>query len=70
MTNTNELQAAIAESGITIVALARKLGITREALYSKIQNKTEFKASEIVALSSALRLSARERDRIFFAKVG
>ena len=68
MTDTTRLSEAISESGITIVAIARKIGISREGLYKKINNETEFKASEISALKRILQLTNAERDEIFFAK--
>lgn len=68
MTNTEELRKCIASCGISITFLAEKLGITREGFYKKLNNTTEFKASEIAKCSQLLNLSAEERDRIFFAK--
>lgn len=66
MTDTDELMKYITDSGITITALATKIGITRESLYGKIRNNTEFKASEIVALQNVLHMSNKKRDEIFF----
>ena len=67
MTDTALLQAAISSAGITVTWLAKELGISREGLYNKTSGKTEFKASEIVALTKLLHLRHAERDRIFFA---
>ena len=67
MTNTEELRKRIASCGISITFLAEKLGITREGFYKKLNNATEFKASEIAKCSQLLNLSDEERDRIFFA---
>lgn len=67
MTNSNMLSTAIAESGITVTAIARKLGITREGFYKKLNNETEFKASEIKSMQDILNLSNKRRDAIFFA---
>jgi DNA-binding phage protein len=53
---------------MTVTFIARKIGITREGFYKKLNNETEFKASEIAALQSILRLSNKKRDEIFFAK--
>ncbi len=66
MTNSEELLKCISESGITITAIASKMGITRECLYRKLRNETEFKASEIVAMQDILRISSQKRDEIFF----
>ena len=51
---------------MTMVAIAQKSGITRETLYNKLKGQGEFKASEIVGLTKALRLSTEARDAIFF----
>lgn len=48
--------------------IADTIGISRHSLYSKIENDTEFKASEIVKIAEVLRLSDAERDAIFFAR--
>jgi hypothetical protein len=61
------LNEEIVDSGITITAIARKLGITREGLYKKINNETEFKASEILSMQKILNLTNKKRDSIFFA---
>lgn len=68
MTNTTKLKAKIAEVGISITFIASKIGISREGLYKKINNETEFKASEIATIKDVLRLSNFERDEIFFGK--
>lgn len=66
MTNTSELEAAIARSGKSKNDLANKLGLARETLWKKINNMVEFKAGEILALQQLLHLSSAERDAIFF----
>lgn len=68
MTDTDKLNDAILESGIKIVAIAGKLGISREGFYKKLNNETEFKASEIAAMQRILALTNRRRDEIFFAQ--
>lgn len=67
MTNTLELELAIKRANITKRDLAKKLGISEMALYNKISNHAEFKASEIVKLQEVLKLSTKQRDVIFFA---
>ena len=54
--NTQRLKNAINDSGVTITALAKKVGISRESLYNKIERKTEFTVSEIRSVSDALHL--------------
>ena len=68
MTDSKMLSNEISNSGMTITAIAKKLGITREGFYKKLNNETEFKASEISALQKILRLTNKKRDEIFFAK--
>ena len=68
MTDTLMLRNAIKESGITLTSISEKMGLTREGLYNKLNGTSEFKASEIVKLSTLLHLSAETREKIFFAK--
>ena len=68
MTDIERLKKCINESGLTMVALAHKSGISRETLYNRLKGIGEFSASEITGLASALHLSKSERDAIFFAK--
>nr|DAZ73334.1 MAG TPA: Regulatory protein-modification, helix-turn-helix, transcriptional regulato, DNA [Caudoviricetes sp.] len=68
LTDSKKLSDEINESGITITAIAKKIGITREGFYKKLNNETEFKASEISTLQKILMLSNKKRDDIFFAK--
>ena len=68
MTDSKRLSDEIINSGITITAIAKKIGITREGFYKKLNNETEFKASEISLLQDILRLTNKKRDEIFFAK--
>ena len=57
MTDTDKLNDAILESGIKIVAIAGKLGISRKGFYKKLNNETEFKDSEIAAMQKILGLT-------------
>lgn len=68
MTNTELLKQVIEESGMTMVAIARKSGILRETLYNRLSTGGDFKASEIVGLTKALGLSRKQREDIFFAE--
>lgn len=68
MTDITMLKSAITDSGMTMVALSKKAGITRETLYNRLNGIGEFTASEIVGLSDALHLRNADRNRIFFAK--
>ena len=68
MTNTELLKAVIAKSGLKLQHLAEVLGISRQALNKKIENKTQFKAGEIKSLCDVLGIeSVSDKERIFFA---
>ena len=60
------LREHIDESGMMVTAVADKSGILRETLYNRMAGKGEFTVREMVALSNTLRLTAEERDYIFF----
>lgn len=68
MANTLLLKDKISESGMTVKAIAEKTGILRETLYNKMAGRSEFTASEIVALSEILKLSKDDRDKIFLQR--
>lgn len=70
MTNTELLVRAIQATGLKLKFISAKLGIGIGTLSSKINNATEFKASEIAGLSEILNLDNAQRDEIFFAQNG
>lgn len=67
MTDALELDYAIKKAGLDRPKVAKILGISLMALFNKIHNRSEFKASEIASLKQALNLTNEQRDRIFFA---
>ena len=67
MTNSNELRAAITRKGMTQEQVAEALGITAATLNYKINNKREFKTSEVKALVDLLEIKKEDIDKIFFA---
>ena len=68
MTDKELLKKAIERSGIKVMKLMEAVGIKSYATFrGRMNNDTEFTASEIQALTDALQLTAVERDRIFFA---
>lgn len=67
MTNSAALREAVDRSGLKYMKIAGEMGISSYTLQKKINNETEFKASEIVKLSALLCLSENERSTIFFA---
>lgn len=69
MVNIDLLKEKIDDSGITIVALARKTGMTRATIHNRLNGSHgEFTASQIMAFSEALHLSRDERDQIFLSE--
>ena len=69
MTDTDKFKRAVTSRGLKYGFLAEKLGISRAALWMKINNETEFKVSEVTVLSNIMRLTRKEMDEIFFAKI-
>lgn len=68
MTDTTKLRQKVQESGLKYKFLAQKLNLSPYALLQKIENDTEFKASEIYILQELLNLTTEEKEQIFFAQ--
>ena len=68
MTNTHLLAQYIENSGLKKSFIARQLGITSYGFALKVNNKSEFKASEIETLCKILKIGAKDKEAIFFAK--
>lgn len=68
MVKLDLLNNRIKDSGMTVVSIAEKTGVSRETLYNQLNGTVDFKASEILSISDVLRLSVKERDEIFFAR--
>lgn len=69
MTNTKLLRKYINASGYKLQYIAKQLDITYAGLLKKINNETEFKASEIQILCDLLNINVEDRENIFFAPV-
>jgi len=68
MTNKELLEQAIERSGVKIMKLMEAAGIKSYATFrGRLNNETEFTASEIIAISETLQLTAEQRNQIFFA---
>lgn len=67
MTDSVALRSAIEKSGLKYGKIASEMGVSYYTLQKKIDNITEFKASEIVKLASLLSLKKSEVNSIFFA---
>lgn len=70
MTDTKMLRNAIEKSGLKYKHIAEKLGLSAYGLQKKIENQSEFKASELCAIAELLGLSDGERSAIFFVRAG
>ena len=67
--NVNKLKGKIVENGMTISALAKKIGMDRATLYRKISNNAEtMLVKDANAIISALGLTADEAMSIFFSQ--
>ena len=66
MTNTELLREKINASGYKLQFVAEKCGLTYFGLMKKVNNETEFKASEIAALQKMLHI--KSINEIFFAE--
>lgn len=67
MPKGNILREKIDTCGYKLVYVAKQLGISYQALLKKINNETEFKTSEVMALKELLHLTDDEVMEIFFA---
>lgn len=67
MTDTLKLRQRIKESGYRLGYVASVLGISQYTLQKKLDNDSEFKISEVDALSKLLGLTPREKNALFFA---
>jgi len=69
LTNSIEFEVALKRAGLTKKDVAKYLGISEMGLYKKINNITEFKASELSKLYKLFKLETIEsQQRIFFAQ--
>lgn len=69
MTNSQLLKIEINESGYKVCFVAKQLNIGYQALLNKINNLSEFKASEISILCELLNINIESRENIFFTKL-
>lgn len=66
MTDSVLLASKISECGFTYSEIAHELGITRQGLWKKIHNRSEFKQSEIEKITRLLKLDTEVNSKIFF----
>jgi hypothetical protein len=65
--NTKMLRDKINDAGYKLQFVAEKCGLTYFGFMKKVNNETEFKASEIMILKVLLNLTDKEVNQIFFA---
>lgn len=70
MTDSKRLDELIKKSGYKKAFIAEKLGLSAGGLYNCINNKAEFKASQILILCTMLNIDQAEKESIFFAVAG
>lgn len=69
MTDTERLKKVIEKSGMKIGAIMERMEIKSYAtIRDKIENRQEFKASEIAKLCEILHLDTCQMEQIFFAQ--
>lgn len=69
MTNSEALRELINAKGFKLKFVAEYLGLSPYGFNLKVQNKQEFKTSEVAALCELLEIkSLEEKENIFFAK--
>lgn len=66
MTNSCPFRETVKNLGLKYKAIAKKLNLSTYGLQKKIDNISEFKASEIMILSDVMHLSEKQRSDIFF----
>lgn len=65
--NVNKLKARMVEKGITGQTLAKLMNLSEATIYDKLNNKIEFKRSEIERLCELLTIPAENIVDYFFS---
>ena len=67
MTNTGALRELIEKKGMKMKYVAEYLGLSAYGFQLKVENRQEFKTSEVAALCELLSInSVEEKENIFF----
>ena len=68
MTDSEALRSLIEKRGLKLKFVAEAIGLSAYGFQLKLNNKKEFKTSEVSALCELLHIdSLKEKERIFFA---
>ena len=69
LTDTNALKKIINNNGLKMKYVAEQLGLSSYGFSLKVENKQEFKTSEVAALCELLNIdSLDEKEKIFFKR--
>ncbi len=66
--NQNLLKAKLLEKGVSVLEICRSIGICEATFYRKMARGGDFSRFEIKRITEMLKLTATERDKIFFAE--
>ncbi len=66
MTDVESLKRLMKENGKSQTELSAELGISDQRLANKLNNREEFRASEIQKLIRIFNMNAKQTDHIFF----
>ena len=66
--NITELKVEILRNGYTIPSFAKAIGMGKKTLYAKLEGKSAFSQTEIVAIRNSLNLTDSRLLEIFFAQ--
>lgn len=66
MVDTQYIENRIDSLGFDKNSISKKLGISRQSLWKKINNKVQFKVSEVYVLSDILLIPKEDRIDVFF----
>lgn len=69
MTDVILLRQKMNNSGFKLTFIAKKCGITYQALLSRMKNEVEFRVDEVRVLKDLLSLTDDEVAKIFYPKV-
>lgn len=67
MVNHAKLRGLMAERGLKVEELAKRLNLSRQSVSDKINGRRSITLLEALEISDSLNMSAEERDIIFFA---
>ena len=68
MTNARLFEIAMLKRGKSKQDIANLLKCSLQTIYNKLNNKVDFKGSEIIKICEYLKLTNADKERIFFAK--